>query len=129
MLAVFAELQRAEIRERTTVKLRQKKERGEATGRAPFGLVRAGAGFERDPDTWATVERILSERATGASTTAIAAGLNRDGVPTPSAARPNERRGLVEGPGQWHAATVAKLCRNHHVLRAGGSGGEDPQRA
>lgn len=55
MLAVFAELQRAEIRERTKAKLRDKKTRGEATGRAAFGLVRSGAGFDRDPETWPTV--------------------------------------------------------------------------
>ena len=117
MLAVFAELQRAEIRERTKVALRAKRERGEAVGRTAFGLVRDGAGFERDPATWPTVARILSERAAGASCQAIADGLNREQVPTPTAAR-GEARGLVKGPGQWHAATVAGLCRNPHILAA-----------
>ena len=117
MLAVFAELQRAEIRERTRAKLRDKKSRGEATGRAAFGLARSGAGFERDPETWPTVARILSERGGGASCQAIADALNADHVATPTAAR-HESRGLVKGPGQWHAATVAKLCRNPHVLTA-----------
>jgi len=117
MLAVFAELQRAEIRERTKAKLRDKKGRGEATGRAAFGLTRSGAGFDRDPETWPTVARILSERSGGASCQAIADRLNADDVATPTAAR-HESRGLVKGPGQWHAATVAKLCRNPHVLNA-----------
>jgi len=117
MLAVFAELQRAEIRERTRAKLRDKKARGEATGRAAFGLARSGAGFERDPETWPTVARILSERSGGASCQAVADRLNADDVATPTAAR-HESRGLVKGPGQWHAATVAKLCRNPHVLAA-----------
>jgi DNA invertase Pin-like site-specific DNA recombinase len=44
MLAVFAELQRAEIRERTKVKLRAKRDGGEAVSRAAFGLKRSGKG-------------------------------------------------------------------------------------
>ncbi len=122
MLAIFAELQRAEIAERTRVALAAKASRGEAVGRAPFGLLRVEregepAVFDRHPDEWATVARILTERGGGASCQAIADGLNGDGVPTPTAVR-GERRGLVKGPGQWHAATVAKLCRNRHVLAA-----------
>jgi DNA invertase Pin-like site-specific DNA recombinase len=121
MLSVFAELQRSEIRERTTVALRAKAARGEAVGRAPLGLRREGIGFAIDPATWPTVERILGERGGGASCAAIAAGLNRDGVPTATALR-GERRGLVTGAGRWHAASVAKLCRNPSVRRAASSG-------
>ena len=117
MLAVFAELQRAEIRERTRSALAGKAARGEATGRTPYGLRRDGATFERDPAAWPVVERILTLRADGQSTTAIASALNSENVPTPTAAR-GEARGLVVGPGRWHPATVAKLCRNPHVLRA-----------
>jgi DNA invertase Pin-like site-specific DNA recombinase len=117
MLAVFAELQRAEIRERTKAKLRAKRARGEAVSRPAFGLAREGAGFARDPQSWPVVARILSERAHGRSCQAIADDLNADDVPTPTATR-GEARGLVTGPGQWHAATVAKLCRNPHVLAA-----------
>lgn len=117
MLAVFAELQRAEIRERTRVALAAKRARGEAVGRSPFGLMRDGAGFTRDPATWATVERILRERSAGASCQRIADDLNTTGVPTPTASR-GEHRGLVQGPGSWHAATVAGLCRNPNIRRA-----------
>lgn len=116
MLAVFAELQRAEIRERTKVALGRKRDRGEAVSRAAFGLRRAGSGFEADPTTWPVVARILAERGDGRSCQAIADGLNRDDVPTPTATR-GGKRGLVAGPGRWHAATVAKLCRNPWVLR------------
>lgn len=116
MLAVFAELQRAEIRERTKAKLRDKKRRGEAVGRAPFGLVRAGASYSPDAETWPTVLDILERRSSGESCQAIADYLNTERVPTPTAAR-GGRRGLVEGPGRWHAATVAKLCRNPWILR------------
>lgn len=121
MLAVFAELQRAEIRERTKAKLRAKRAKGEAVSRPAFGLVRAGAGFARDPATWPTVARILRERSEGRSCQFIADGLNADGVLTPTAARPQQaNRGLVQGPGRWHAATVAKLCRNPSILRLAG---------
>jgi DNA invertase Pin-like site-specific DNA recombinase len=114
MLAAFAELQRAEIRARTKRALAVKIERGEAVGRTPFGLRRVGAGFEADPAEWPIVERILSESAAGHSTTAVADGLNADGVPTPTAIR-QQARGLVTGAGVWHAATVAKLRRNHYI--------------
>lgn len=118
MLAVFAELQRAEIRERTRTALRAKKARGEATGgRAPFGLRGAGAGFERHPDEWPVVAGILRERAAGASCQVIADSLNGGDVPTPTAMRGNAR-GLVKGRGKWSAATVAGLCRNAHVRAA-----------
>lgn len=124
MLAVFAELQRAEIRERTKVALRAKRARGEAVSRPAFGLMRPvsddgerGPGFERDAATWPTVARILSERAGGASCQAIADGLNRDSIPTATAAR-GENRALVNGPGRWHASAVARLCRNPHILAA-----------
>jgi hypothetical protein len=99
------------------VALRAKRGRGEAVGRVPIGLVRDGAGYRRDPATWPTVARILRERSDGASCQAIADGLNRDSIPTATAVRP-AKRGLIDGPGRWHAATVAKLCRNPHILAA-----------
>jgi site-specific DNA recombinase len=120
MLAVFAELQRAEIRERTKAKLRTKRAKGEAVSRPPFGLRRAGAGFEADPGTWPVLARILRERRAGGSCQSIADTLNAEGVPTATASRPKTaKRGLVDAdaPGKWHAATVAKLCRNPYVLR------------
>lgn len=116
MLAVFAELQRAEIRERTKAKLRSKRGRGEAVSRPAFGLVRSGPGFARDPETWPVVARILGERACGRTCQAIADALNADGVPTSTAER-NGRRGLVQGPGRWHAASVARLARNPYILK------------
>lgn len=108
MLAVFAELQRAEIRERTRHALAAKKRRGEAVSRTPLGLRRAGKGYEPDPATWPTVARVLTERAAGASCEAIAAGLNADGVPTAS------------GAGRWHPPSVSKLCRNRWIRAAAG---------
>lgn len=116
MLAVFAELQRQEIRERTRSALARKAGNGEATNRLPLGLVRDGSGYAPCPATWPIVGRILRERASGATCQAIADALNADGVPTATALR-GERRGLVAGPGRWHAASVAALCRNPAILR------------
>jgi site-specific DNA recombinase len=116
MLAVFAELQREEIRARTRNALAAKAERGEAVGRTPLGLARDGAVFVKDPDTWPIVERILTQRSEGASCQAIADALNAGDVPTATAMR-GQARGLVSGPGKWHAASVANLCRNPNILR------------
>lgn len=108
MLAVFAELQRAEIRERTRHALAAKKRRGEAVSRTPYGLRRAGKGYEPDPATWPVVARVLEQRAGGASCQAIAAALNDAQVPTAS------------GHGRWHAPSISKLCRNPWIRAEAG---------
>ena len=91
---------------------------------------RAGTSYttvsrmEADPPKHVALRRLRGAgmavrftRAAGSACEAIAAGLNVDGVPTATAQR-GERRGLVAGPGGWHAATVARLCRNPHIRRA-----------
>lgn len=106
MLAVFAELQRAEIRSRTRQALAAKRSRGEAISRTPYGLARDGAMFVRCPDTWRVVERMLRERIDGRTCDEIAASLNTEGIATPS------------GTGRWYAAGVARLARNPLILEA-----------
>jgi len=76
------------------------KRRGEAVSRTPYGLRRAGKGYEPDPATWPAVAQVLEQRATGASCQAIATALNDATVPTAS------------GHGRWHAPSISKLCRN-----------------
>ena len=116
MLAVFAELQRAEIRDRTRVALKRKARRGEAVNRLPLGVKRNGKGYECDPETWPIVARILAGRASGGTCAWIADNLNAQGIPTATGLR-GERRGLVNPRGGvWHAATIAALCRNPLVL-------------
>jgi hypothetical protein len=75
------------------------------------------ARYERHPDEWPIVARILSERVGGASCQRIADGLNDHGIGTPTAHR-KEKRGRVSGPGKWSAATVAALCRNRYIRAA-----------
>jgi len=114
MLAVFAELQRSEIRERTRHALAAKKRRGEAVSRTPYGLRRAGKSYEPNPATWPIVARILEQRAGGATCQAIAAALNADAVPT------------ATGHGRWHPPTISKLCRNPWI-RAHAHGAASPR--
>ena len=50
----------------------------------------------------------------------IADGLNNDRIKTPTAHRPRskQRTGVVQGPGKWTAATVARRCRSESVKAA-----------
>jgi site-specific DNA recombinase len=112
-LAIFAELQREEIRSRTKRALHAKMERGEAVGRTPFGVrieARDGRKYYASAEHWPTVRGILDERQGGASCQKIANRLNAEGVLTPS-----ER-------GKWSAATVARLCRSRAVRSVAESG-------
>jgi hypothetical protein len=83
-----------------------------------LGLVRDGSAFARDAESWPTVARILRERSEGHSRQAIADALKGEGEPTPTCVRASLAGPLVSGPEEWHAATVAKLCRNPHVRAA-----------
>jgi DNA invertase Pin-like site-specific DNA recombinase len=79
--AVFAELERRLIGERTRAALAVKKAQGIQLGRPAI----MEAGVRR---------RIVRERGAGASLRRIAAKLNHDGVPT------------AHGGARWHASTV-----------------------
>jgi site-specific DNA recombinase len=107
MLAIFAEIQREDIRARTRQALARKREAGQAVGRAAYGLRIAVCGdqkqFVPDPATWPQLSEILALRGSGRSCQWIADRLNRRGVATPS------------GRGRWSAATVAALCRSRAV--------------
>ena len=86
VMACFAEYERRLIGARTSASLQQKKAQGARLGR---------------PRTLASdvTERIVRERASGASLRTITAGLMRDGVPT--------ARG-----GTWQVSTVAGVLRS-----------------
>ncbi len=120
-LAIFAELQREEIRARTKRALTKKRDAGEPVGRTPFGLQQGEEGGQRrylKADTWSIVERILVERSAGASCQQIADRLNADSVPTPTAHRlvaGGQPAGLIKGAGKWSAATVARISRSSTI--------------
>ena len=86
VMAAVAQWERRAISERTKVALARKRAQG----------VRLGRRREM-PD--AVLARIVSERGAGASTPAIARGLNADGVPT------------VQGGARWYPSTVQKAIR------------------
>jgi site-specific DNA recombinase len=79
--------------------------RGGVVGRPPFGYRVADAGtpdarFVVDDEAAAVVRRIFRERAAGVGVVAVADGLMRDGVASPS------------GRGRWDAHRVSKVHRN-----------------
>ena len=95
-------------------------------GRAPYGYVVADAGPHPNPRKAAegfrlrvlaveeasaeVVGRIFAEYLDGQGDRAIANGLNRDGVPCPSARRPDQNRHrLADG---WQGSTVRAILDN-----------------
>ncbi|MFJ1767852.1 recombinase family protein [Amycolatopsis sp. NPDC088138] len=95
-------------------------------GRAPFGYVvvdggphpnprKAAEGFRLrllalDESAAEVVRRIFAEYLAGNGDRAIANGLNRDGIPCPSARRPDQNRHrLADG---WQGSTVRSILEN-----------------
>ena len=95
-------------------------------GRAPYGYVVVDGGAHPNPRKAAegyrlrvlavdeasaeVVRRIFAEYLDGKGDRAIAAGLNRDGVPCPSARRPDQNRHrLADG---WQGGTVRAILDN-----------------
>lgn len=93
VLAVFAQLERRLIGERTRLALAERRKAGVALGR-PRSLP-------------ADVEhRILHEHGAGASLATIASGLTADDVPT------------AQGGARWHPSTVRAIVRSRADARA-----------
>jgi DNA invertase Pin-like site-specific DNA recombinase len=84
MMATFAQFERRLIGQRTQEALRQKRAQGVTLGRPPSMSDEV-------------VSRIVAERGSGASLAKIAAGLNRDGVPT------------AQGGTSWYPSTIRKV--------------------
>ncbi|WP_436498177.1 recombinase family protein [Actinokineospora sp. HUAS TT18] len=95
-------------------------------GRAPYGYVVADGGPHPNPRksaegyrlrvlavdevSAAVVRRIFAEYMSGMGDRAIANGLNRDGIPCPSARRPDQNRHrLADG---WQGSTVRSILDN-----------------
>lgn len=95
-------------------------------GRAPYGYVTADGGehpnprkaaegyrlrvLAVDPVSAQVVRRIFAEYLDGKGNRAIANGLNRDGVPCPSARRPDQNRHrLADG---WQGSTIRSILEN-----------------
>lgn len=113
MMAIYGtmsaqERRRIKIRVRSAMATQAKHEGRYMGGRPPFGYRLADAGphpnpgkaavgqrlhrLEPDPTTAPTVGRIFAEYLSGKGIYAVAEGLTRDGVPSPSAADPARNR-------------------------------------
>lgn len=97
VLAGAAEMERNQIRERTTAALAHKASKGERVGQVPFGarLAADGVHLEEHPEERRVLDLVAELRTEGLSIRAIAARLNTDNVPA---------RGRC-----WHPTTVARL--------------------
>lgn len=96
--AVFAELERNLIAERTSQALAAKRAKGEKFGAPPLGVRHADGKAHEISEERATVERIAELRAEGLSLAAIAEQLTAEGRST--------KRG-----GRWASATVFYVVR------------------
>jgi site-specific DNA recombinase len=101
-------------------------------GRPPFGYRLADAGvhpnpgkaargqrlrrLERDPVTAPVLVRIFTEYAAGEGIGAIAEGLNRDGVPSPSAHDPARNRHRASAQGAWAKSAIRAILANPRYL-------------
>ncbi|HEY3364059.1 MAG TPA: recombinase family protein [Symbiobacteriaceae bacterium] len=131
MLVSYAEWERSVIRERTLSGKRKRAEQGRNAGqRYPFGYRRGEAGgwmldawddaAQRFTGPAAVVQRIFGRFLAGVGMPAIAAELNRDGLPTP------------EGKA-WRASHVGRIIENPaycgtyvYGMRRGGSRRKQP---
>jgi site-specific DNA recombinase len=99
LLASLAEFERDQVSERTKMALAHKKRRGERVGRVPLGFELAADGKTLVPVAaeQAVVKLVAELWAKGMSLRAIAAELDRQGVPTKA------------GQGKWQRSTIQRL--------------------
>jgi DNA invertase Pin-like site-specific DNA recombinase len=97
-------------------------------GRPPYGYLLIDAGphpnpaksaigqrlrrLAPDPPAAPVVQRIFAEYAAGKGLHAIAAGLNADGIPSPSAHDPTRNRHRASGQGKWAKSAVRAILMN-----------------
>jgi site-specific DNA recombinase len=96
MSAVFAELERNLIAQRTSDALCELRSRGKVYGPTPFGFQRHGNSLLLDNAEQRVLVRMRRQRAKGKSYQAIAVALNRSGTPS--------KRG-----GVWHAPSTRSV--------------------
>jgi len=94
--AVFNELERALIAERTTEALAELRQQGRTWNHAPFGWRAVDGHLEPDPDEQTTLARLRELRASGLGYLKIARTLDAEGHST--------KRG-----GSWQAASVRSI--------------------
>ena len=101
--AVFSELERALIGQRTAEALAELRAQGRSYGPIPFGYRNEGGQLVACPREQSTLRHIKRQRSRGESYACIAEGLNRAGVPS--------KRG-----GAWHGMSVRSVLRTSEML-------------
>jgi site-specific DNA recombinase len=133
MMAIYGtmsaqERRRIKIRVRGAMAEQAKVEGRFLGGRPPYGYRLADAGphvnpskaaagqrmhrLERDPIAAPIVERIFSEYVSGLGIGAIAEGLNRDRIPSPSGHDPARNRHRAGANGAWGKSAVRAIIGN-----------------
>ncbi|MEV5839142.1 recombinase family protein [Nocardia sp. NPDC052112] len=128
MLGGLSESERQHVQQRTRASMDAQvlNEGRHQGGRAPYGYVvvdgpahpnpnRASDGLKLrilslDVSTAPVVQRIFRDYIAGRGDRAIAIALNRDGVPCPSAHRPEQNRHRAQDG--WQAPTIAAILQN-----------------
>jgi len=113
--AIFAEVERTNIRERTLAARQYLRAAGRWTGgRPPFGFraVRTDEGvrLEHDPEELPVVREIVSRVLDGETVASIARDLTGRGVPTPGAGDVRTRR--PRHTGVWSTTTIRQILRS-----------------
>ncbi|MFF4737978.1 recombinase family protein [Streptomyces sp. NPDC001262] len=139
MLAFASQVETDSIKARVTgaqAAMRKMALRWRGGGKPPYGYLpapmpeeRGGVGWTLvpDPDAVKVIERIIAELVSGKTTHAIAQGLNRDGVLSPSAhwkayqARQKNKADTettepAKRPSQWRSGTIAKILTNPAIM-------------
>lgn len=101
--AVFSELERALIGQRTSEALLSLRGQGRVYGPVPYGYRSEGGRLQQDADEQAPLRRLLQLRAGGASYASLAETFNEEKIPS--------KRG-----GQWHAMSVRSVIRTAENL-------------
>ncbi|MGW6855780.1 recombinase family protein [Streptomyces xanthophaeus] len=121
IIAVFAKLERAMIRERSMDARRKGVEENKFVGgRFPYGLTPAihpsgkGRQLVRDPEAVRVIQRMAAMLLDGKSTTAIAKSLNEAGVPTSRQQGATAKRagGYEAEDTYWRGNAVRSVLRN-----------------
>ena len=129
IMAVLAEFECSNIRDRITATLRHKHEQGEAVSHAPYGWDLAGSGrinaksgkeinnLVPNLDEQNVVRQILRLRADGHSMSAIARLLNQNAVPSkiPAGTVIKTRNGDRLCSGLWGVGSVAHVLSSRYT--------------
>jgi hypothetical protein len=112
--SIVAARERKRILERTLTARKRKAKEGQYGGRPPYGRTydRKTRAWGEDPDQMKVYRRVFKEVIAGKSLASVAAGLNADEVPTPSAKSWTRRKGEKGGTGKWTSGILGHLVKS-----------------